>query len=175
MAADPERAGEAGARERIERLYREEGPRLARRLRARLRSGEEAKEVLHEGFARLLGSASLAALRQPEAFLNRILANLVIDRGRRGSARPTLLPLDGETEPATRADQADGVELEQTRARYRAALAALPPRTREVFLLHRLDELGYKAIAELLGISPRTVEWHVAEAVARLAKGLEAE
>jgi RNA polymerase sigma-70 factor (ECF subfamily) len=52
-------------------------------------------------------------------------------------------------------------------------VAGLPPRTREVFLMHRVEELGYKAIAARLGISVRTVEWHVAEAVARLARDLD--
>jgi RNA polymerase sigma-70 factor (ECF subfamily) len=166
-------AAENVARERIERLYREQGAKLARRLGARLRSGDEAREVLHDAFARLLGSSSLAALRQPEAFLNRVVRNLLVDRGRRGRARPPHDPLEVGFEPAVRADQADRLELEQCPARYKAALAALPPRTREVFLLHRVEELGYKAIAERLGISARTVEWHVAEAIARLAKGLE--
>jgi RNA polymerase sigma-70 factor (ECF subfamily) len=167
--------GDAEARATIERLYREQGPRLARRLGARLRSGDEARELVHDAFTRLLGSASLGALRQPEAFLTRIVRNLLIDRGRRDSARPHHAPIDAECEPAIRADQADGLELGQALARYRALLAALPPRTREVFLLHRVEELGYKAIAERLGISPRTVEWHVAEAIARLAKGLDEE
>jgi RNA polymerase sigma-70 factor (ECF subfamily) len=165
----------AEARERIERLYREQGPGLARRLRARLRSSEEAREVLQDGFARLLGSASLGALRQPEAYLNRILRNLLIDRGRRARARPLHSPIDFASEPAIRPEQSDNIEVEQMRERYRAALAALPPRTREVFLLHRVQELGYREIGEALGISPRTVEWHVAEAIARLARGLEQE
>ena len=170
--ADP---ADAEARARIEQLYREQGPRLARRLRARLKSSDEARELLHDGFARLLGSAGLGGLRQPEAFLNRILGNLLIDRSRRDRARPPHSPIDAIAEPGIRADQSDAIELEQTRERYRTALATLPPRTREVFLLHRVEELGYGEIGEKLGISPRTVEWHVAEAIARLAKGLEVE
>jgi RNA polymerase sigma-70 factor (ECF subfamily) len=57
--------------------------------------------------------------------------------------------------------------------RYREIVATLPNRMREVFLLHRVDELGYKEIAAHLGISVRTVEWHIAEAIIRISKGLD--
>ena len=46
---------------------------------------------------------------------------------------------------------------------------------REVFLLHRVDGLSYKDIALQLGISVRTVEWHIAEAIVRIGRGLDRE
>jgi RNA polymerase sigma-70 factor (ECF subfamily) len=82
----------------------------------------------------------------------------VIDRARRQSARGSELALDNENEPRIEPTQSDAIELEQTRAQYRASVEALPKRTREVFLLHRLQGLAYKEIAEQLGISIRTVE-----------------
>jgi len=154
----------------FESLYREEAPRLQRRLRATLRSAEDARDVVQDAFARLLGARSLP--REPAAFLNRIVRNLVIDRARRQSARGSELPLNDENEPRIEPTQSDAIELEQTRAQYRASVEALPTRTREVFLLHRLQGLAYKEIAEQLGISIRTVEWHVAEAIVRIGRDL---
>jgi len=154
----------------FESLYREEAPRLQRRLRATLRSAEDARDVVQDAFARLLGARSLP--REPAAFLNRIVRNLVIDRARRQSARGSELALDNENEPRIEPTQSDAIELEQTRAQYRASVEALPTRTREVFLLHRLQGLAYKEIAEQLGISIRTVEWHVAEAIVRIGRDL---
>lgn len=63
-------------------------------------------------------------------------------------------------------------ELNQMRERYRLAIDGLPPRTKEVYLLHRVEELGYRQIAEQLSISIRTVEWHVAEAITRIGKSI---
>lgn len=168
-------AGDSDALDRVATLYREQSPGLRRRLRARLRSGEEASDLLHEAFARLLGAQSLGPLRQPEAFLNRIVRNLLIDRARRLATRAPHVPIDGERDLATRAEQSDAIEAEQMRQRYRQAVAALPDRMRQVFLLHRVDQLSYKEIAARLGISVRTVEWHIAEAIVRIGKGLDAE
>lgn len=166
---------DAGAEQpRLELLYRDQAPRLTRRLRAQLNSGEDARDLVQDAFARLLGSTKRESLDRPEAFLHRIVRNLLIDRSRRLANRAQHVPIDGAVEPAARPTQADGIELAETQARYRAAVAALPDRMRAVFLLHRVDGLSYKAIAAELGISIRTVEWHVAEAVLRIGKALDA-
>lgn len=46
----------------------------------------------------------------------------------------------------------------------RAAIDALPPRTREVFLMHRLEGAKYREIAIALGMSQSAVEKHIARA-----------
>ena len=160
----------ATAEARFETLYREQAPRLQRRLRARLRSAEDARDMVQDAFARLLGVRALP--REPVAFLNRIVRNLVIDRARRQAVRGPEVPLAKSDEPWTQATQSEAIELEQTRALYRASVDALPKRTRQVFLLHRVEGLAYKDIAILLEISVRTVEWHVAEAIVRIGRDL---
>ena len=162
-------------RARVDILYRDHAAVLRRRLRARLGSTDEANEVLHDAFARLLGARPLRAVREPGAFLNRIVRNLLIDRSRRGSARPVHVTIESERENAVPPEQEQAIELEQMRRRYREVIAALPPRMREVFVLHRLEGFSYKEIAVRLDISTRTVEWHIAEAIVRLSKGLDVE
>jgi RNA polymerase sigma factor (sigma-70 family) len=165
--------GSDGGPLRVDALYREQAPRRRRWLDARLRSSDDAGDMVQDAFARLLGSDAREGIRQPEAFLNRIVRNLLIDRSRRLSARASHVPIDEDTAPPVRATQADRLELEQMRQRYSAAVEALPPRMREVFVLHRVEGLGYNAIATRLGISIRTVEWHVGEALLRIGRDLE--
>jgi RNA polymerase sigma-70 factor (ECF subfamily) len=164
-----------GRRLRLELLYRDQAPRLRRRLRARLGSAEEANDLVHDAFARLLGTRSVERLREPGAFLNRIVRNLLIDRSRRVSARTPHVVIDIDADVAVAPEQSDRIELEELRQRYREAVASLPPRMREVFILHRLQELSYKEIAARLDISVRTVEWHIAEAIVRISHGLDEE
>lgn len=163
----------SSARSDLDLLYRNHAPGLRRRLRARVRSHDEANDLVQDAFARLLGARSLARVRDPGAFLNRIVRNLLIDRSRRLSARPPHVSIVDEI--AVPPDQGQAIEVEQMRQRYRDLVALLPPRTREVFVLHRIDGVGYKEIAERLDISVRTVEWHVAQAIVRISKGLDGE
>lgn len=169
----PSPGGGGNGQLRFDDLYREQAPRLRRWLDARLRSSEDANDLVQDAFTRLLGSDTRDGVRQPGAFLNRIVRNLLIDRSRRLSNRTAHVPIDEANAPVVRATQEDGLELEEMRKRYRAAVEALPPRMREVFVLHRVEGLGYKEIATRLGISIRTVEWHVGEALLRIGRDLE--
>lgn len=162
-------------RARVDLLYREQAAALRRRLRARLGSTEEANELLHDAFARLLGARPLERVREPGAFLNRIVRNLLVDRSRRGSVRPIHVSIEQEHAPLVPPDQGQTIEYEQMRDRYRQVIATLPPRMRQVFEMHRLEGLSYKEIAARLDISVRTVEWHIAEAIIRVSKGLDFE
>jgi RNA polymerase sigma-70 factor (ECF subfamily) len=162
-------------RRRVDLLYRDHAPSLRRRLRGRMGSSEEVSDLVHDAFARLLGARSIERLREPEAFLNRIVRNLLVDRSRRLSTRARHVQIDDDLGLAVRADQSDAIEAEQMRQRYREVVAALPERMREVFILHRVEDLSYKEIAARLDISVRTVEWHISEAIVRIGKGLDGE
>lgn len=55
---------------------------------------------------------------------------------------------------------------------YAAALAALPPRTRNAYFLNREQGLTYSKVAEKMGISVKTVEAQIASALASLRRQL---
>jgi len=110
----------------------------------------------------------------PGAYLQGIVRHLLADRMRRWTRTQAIAAADIRTcEEPLEPDAA--AELKDMRARYRLAVDALPPRTREVYWLHRAEELPYKQIAERCGISVRTVEWHVAQAIMRISESLSTD
>lgn len=58
-------------------------------------------------------------------------------------------------------------------ARIEWAIACLPKRTRDVFLMHRFDDLRYDRIAHRLGISEKTVEREIVRALCAIRKARE--
>ena len=169
----PDAPTEGGWRQ-LEAVYRVEAPRLVRMLRGKLRGAEDPRDILQEAFARLAGSRSGEPLRNPEAYLQRIVRNLLIDRSRRSATTPVHVSITDEMQFAVPAEQSYALEVSQMREQYRAIVATLPPRTRQVFLLHRVEELQYIEIAARLEISVRTVEWHISEAISQIGKALNA-
>jgi RNA polymerase sigma-70 factor (ECF subfamily) len=161
-------------RQRLEAVYRAQAPGLARYFRTRFRGTEDPEDLVHEVFARLVGVKSFGEVRDPQAYLSRILRNFLIDRKRRLSKRPSFVGFEG-IEPAIPPDQSHQIEVTQMRERYSAAVDALPPRTRQVYLMHRVEEQSVKAIADQLTISTRTVEWHLAQAILRIGEALDRE
>ncbi len=129
---------------------------------------------MQEVFARAAGSEQRHQLVNPGGFLRRIAQNLLIDRARRKkSARATFFSLCEERDGATPAAQEWNLEAADLLRLYEAAVDAMPPKTRRVFLMHRVDELSYREIHELLGISIATVEYHMMKALGQISKAVE--
>lgn len=155
----------------FETLYRHEAPKLLSFLRRRIWLEDDREDLVQEAFTRLAASRSNAAWGNPGAYLHGIMRHLLADRVRAWAKTRSLDPVVYlTTQQVVGPDTA--AELNEMRERYRVAVDGLPPRTKEVYLLHRAEELGYRQIAEQLNISIRTVEWHVAEAIVRIGKSI---
>lgn len=59
--------------------------------------------------------------------------------------------------------------------RIRAAIDSMPPLTREVFELHRFDDLAYGVIADRLGIGIDDVEAQMVTALMHLSRALDGD
>lgn len=64
------------------------------------------------------------------------------------------------------------VEVRELRSRLREAIAGLPPAQKEAFMKSRFEGKTYKEIAEELSVSPKTVEYRVAQAIRHLRSSL---
>lgn len=62
----------------------------------------------------------------------------------------------------------DFYQLEELQKRIREAVNALPPTYREAFVMHRFDNKSYKEIAEILQVSPKTVDYRIQQALKQL-------
>ena len=62
------------------------------------------------------------------------------------------------------------MDLKELDDRIRKFIAAMPEQRRKVFLLSRYRGMGNKAIAELMGLSVRTVDRHINLALTSLRK-----
>jgi RNA polymerase sigma-70 factor (ECF subfamily) len=116
-------------------------------------------------------------VREPEAFLVRTVRNLSVDILRRRTQRGPHITL--ATERLHLVDQSpapDEVLASQQRLqRLRAGLEALPPRTREVVLLQRIEGFSHAQIGARLGITVSAVEKHIAKAALFLADWMNKE
>lgn len=155
----------------FEAVYRQEAPKLLSFLRRRIWLEDDRHDMVQEAFTRLAASRSASAWSNPGAYLHGIVRHLLADRVRAWAKARSWDPVIHATEQEIPGPDA-AVELNEMRERYRLAVDGLPPRTKEVYLLHRAEDLGYRQIATQLDISIRTVEWHVAEAIVRIGKSI---
>ena len=163
------RGGDHAAFEAIFRQWYEPVVRAANRV---LHDPGVAEELSQDVFLELwrrrdsLAPESSVAGYLMQAARNRALNHLRHLQVQRKSA----VYVEALSEPAEQADaETQAGELQDA---IRDAIAALPPRTREVFLMSRERNLRYGEIAEALGISVKAVEANMSCALRQLREKL---
>ena len=137
---------------------------------ANQRVGElESEDLVQEAYLRLLQHPDLDAINNPRAYLYKVNANLGSDYHRWKSVRARHTEAE-EIEPDDLVSPLPGPEAlmdgELLMRKCLAALETLPKVYRYVFLLHRIDGLSHKEIAEAIKLPRRTVERYCAKALA---------
>ena len=67
----------------------------------------------------------------------------------------------------------DYYQIEELAKRIEDAVAALPESYREAFVMHRFRDMSYKEIAETLGVSPKTIDYRIQQALKQLRVDLK--
>jgi RNA polymerase sigma-70 factor (ECF subfamily) len=148
---------------------------LRRRAQSYVRSPQLAADIVQDCYLRIVEHDPAIRIENPLAFLHRVVGNLAIDR-QRVTALETRRVQPGPVPEEVVSATPSAFQImagEQDYDRLRQAIAQLPEKCREVFLLYRARELTMKEIARLLGISVRTVENHLAYAMKHCRKALE--
>lgn len=140
----------------------------------RVRDVRDAEDLTQEVFARALNSGDLARVERPDSFLFTVATNLLRDRHRSavrrgGSGTPGASVTEAAEPQEDRGPERVLLGYESL-AEVLAALHELSERTRDIFILFRLENMKQKDIATLYGVTPRAVEKHVLKAVTHLAR-----
>jgi len=145
---------------------------LLRQIIKRTRRKSDAEDLLQAAYVRLMRYRESHPVENIPGFLIKTAVNIGVDNYRRERFLAEIAPeIGGGTENSPLQD-----EVLAARARLKRledGLAELSPRTREVFLMHRLDSLKYREIAERLSISQSAVEKHIARAALFLTEWME--
>jgi len=144
---------------------------LLRQIARRTRNSGDAEDLLHSAYLRLERYRSQNVVNDPAAFLVRTAFNISIDNYRHAKIQQNQPEAPDVEDTAPLQDEV--VAARARLARVKAGLAQLTPRTREIFLMHRLNNLKYHEIASRLGISQSAVEKHIAKAVLFLTEWTE--
>lgn len=140
---------------------------LVEHVRRRFTGRGFARDVVHDLCVQLLERPARSTAAHPLAFLRRASVYRAIDRHRSESAYANNV-VSMEEVPDLHSHEEDGAQhlhLAQQIEALRVAIDGLPPRCRQVFLLHRLHDMTQEEIAQAFGISRNMVARHVARAM----------
>lgn len=152
----------------INRLYRSEAPKLLRFFGKRL-GPDQAADLVQESFLRLVRRTQAPdPIASPSGYLQRIAQNLVRNPAEATARRQ--LAQHAEFDEANHGghDPVAALEARDLLERLDMCVAKLKPKTRAIFLAHRVEGLSYRQIADRTGLTVKGVEKQMSKALAEL-------
>jgi RNA polymerase sigma factor (sigma-70 family) len=150
-----------------------QAPRLRAFVRRQVADLSEVEDIVQDAFLELVSAHRLAEpIRHVAAWLQRVARNRIIDRFRQRGRNDRLFDRSNDDKPEDRSAQTldqtaipapdtTAPEVRYERDRFGdaliAALEALTPEQREVFVAHELDGRTFKELAAATGISVNTL------------------
>jgi RNA polymerase sigma-70 factor (ECF subfamily) len=162
------------ARDRLDARFR--GPLMSFFMR-RVGHRGDAEDLTQEVFMRLLAGGRRDDIDDAEAFVFQVASNLLRDRGRKLSVRSGVqlaevdhrLVSEISREFLETADPERTMLARESIADVLKALSELGERTRDIYVLFRLEGMKQREIGALYGLTAKAVEKHVMRANLHLA------
>lgn len=130
-------------------------------------AGVDPDDVIQEAYAILAELESVDAIQHPKAYLFQVARSIVVRHVRR--ARIVAIHAVEDLERLEHPDETASPErrtIDRDELRQLAlAIAAMPHKTREAFVLRRVQGLPQRDIAAQMRISENTVETHISRGV----------
>jgi len=142
-----------------------------RQINRCIRRNVDAEDLLQTAYVRFMSYPRRAMVDNVQAFLVRTAVNIDIDNYRRERFFAGIAPDVRNSEMAPLQDEVVAARASLKRAE--EGLSRLNPRTRDILLMHRLENMKYRDIAKQLAISESAVEKHIAKGTLFLGKWME--
>ena len=153
----------------VERLFLAQKDALWRYFVRRVRRRSDAEELAQEVYLRLLRVADADALRNPEAYLYAIAANLLKEYAMQQSIGRNCVSLEDAGFPemlSAVVSYPDLVDKAQRTERLREVLRQLPAKCQAAVVMRHWHGLSYEEIAQKLDISVNMVKKYLVHAIA---------
>ena len=141
------------------------------------RQGCEADEIddlVQEVFLRIVKRGGAGELDQLDGYIFQTAASVVRDRYRRRKARASdrHVPFDAEAHGGLAGGPDEALLGREALGKVSAVLMTLPERTRQVFILRKVQGLTQREVAQRIGVSEGTVEKHMHKGLVALMTAL---
>lgn len=149
----------------VERMYRDHHAWLVGWLRSRLGCSQQAADLAHDTFLRLIRGNDVQEIREPRAWLTTVAHGLMVNQWRRKEIERAYLHTLALQDLIYASSPEQQTLVVDTLVEIDTMLASLPEKARQAFLSVHLDGMTYSQVAEKIGVSERMIKKYMAQAM----------
>lgn len=133
----------------------------------RFKSHDEMAELAQDAYLRVMRQQQQKPIENIEGYIYQTTRNLTMNLGRRRASEQRHVTTDDpELNLSTNElSPLDSILLEERITRLKQAIYSLPPRCRQVFILHKVNGMSYAEIAKAMKITESGVGKHLNRAM----------
>ena len=151
----------------FKKIYYEWNIPLQRFMQSKGLDANKSVDLVQETFIRLWNNCAKVSVEKSKAFLFTAANNLFIDDYRKSKTQLKIKQVPQKIN--TVEDGQYHLETKEFQAYLEEAINSMTDASREVFVMHRFNEMSYQEIAETLQLSKKSVEKRMTKALKHLA------
>jgi len=151
----------------FKKVYSEWNAPLQRFMQSKGLDVSKSADIVQEAFIRLWNNCSKVPLDKTKSFLFTAANHLFIDEYRKEKTQ--LKIKQAPQKESTLEDGQYQMETKEFQAYLEAAINSMTDASKEVFVMHRFNEMSYQEIADALELSKKSVEKRMTKALKHLA------
>lgn len=143
----------------IANIYKDNYSWLYNWLCKNLGSKDQAEDVLHDTFLKIIRSKDIFSIRTPHSYLHSTAKRIIIDQARRKKVEQAYLNYLSEFQDDVISHSPEYIALAiETLDQMALVLSNLNDRARQILLMHYIEDVPQGQIAKLMNISIKTVQ-----------------
>lgn len=136
-------------------------------IKNKISNKDYAQDIVQETYIKIITIQNEQEVINQRALLYKIAKNLIIDKARKNKDIKEI-PYE-ESEYISKTKEPDELAIEQNRERIlMQEIKKLPPKRKEAFVLHILEDYSKEEVAKMMNISVQAVEKHISRATIEL-------
>ena len=150
-------------------LYIRYAPQVKSFVSAILKDSADADDVVQDIFLRIWEERQIVCqARSFKSYLFTMTRNIIYNRLKRDKVHNRYVGFESKRNPQDEIEER--IMTKDLLDQIKEEMDSLTEQQRVIYELNRNDEMTYKEIAEKLGISPKTVQYHISNVLAKLKK-----
>ena len=140
-------------------------------IRNKISNKDYAQDIVQETYIKIISIQNEQEVINQRALLYKIAKNIIIDKARKNKDIKEI-PYE-ENEYISKTKEPDELAIEQNQQKIlMQELKKLPPKRKEAFVLHILEDYSKDEVAKMMNISVQAVEKHISRATIELKEKL---